>query len=191
METNPQVKITKLESGASCIPNANLGTSGSIRINVNEILARLAHTANELFLLEWEGNKIPRGASINGKEIAWTQNGVVVSADNQTVGVYERLVEFGGTSGNEQKMIVAILGHKPPKLRLQLPRSAKRASCKWTKPLTANAAEFFVFSSQDQNGRQLPLGSCRFFFYTKLILSISILKSIQLTVLNASSRGSC
>ena len=58
------------------------------------------------FLVEWSGSKIPRGAAIDGVAIAWTQNGMVTGAGGVDLGTYERLVEFGGASGREHKMLI-------------------------------------------------------------------------------------
>ncbi len=58
------------------------------------------------FLIEWTGNKIPRGASINGVQIGWTQHGIVTGTKGEDLGLYERLVECGGPRGTEQKMLV-------------------------------------------------------------------------------------
>lgn len=108
----PSVTLTKLEqkSDGPIFPHVQLGgkTVGEFNIQfaLNDLLFRIAESATELFLLEWEGDKIPRGVSINGKSIGWTQNGMVNSDRGENIGTYERLVEFGGESGRQQKMIV-------------------------------------------------------------------------------------
>ena len=112
METNPEVKITKLERrpNGSFGPAAKLGAQTAEEIAIQGtatgILRKMADRNKDIFLLEWEGNKIPRGAVINGKPIAWTQHGMVTSDGGENIGVYERTVEFGGASHKEQKMIV-------------------------------------------------------------------------------------
>lgn len=63
-------------------------------------------TGAETYLVEWQGSKIPRGASIHGIAIGWTQNGIVSGTQGENLGTYERLVEFGGESGREHKMLV-------------------------------------------------------------------------------------
>ena len=45
-------------------------------------------------VLQWNGSKIPRGAKVGPDFIGWTQSGMV-SAGGKTVGMYDRLVEFG------------------------------------------------------------------------------------------------
>lgn len=114
MKANPEVKITKLEnrSDSSLGPEAKLGAQTEeqfrIQAKATDLLREIADRAKEVFLLEWEGNKIPRGAVINGNSISWTQHGIVTSAKGEMMGIYERLVEFGGISGKEQKMLVFI-----------------------------------------------------------------------------------
>jgi hypothetical protein len=71
-------------------------------------LTATAKRAKSVFLLEWEGNKIPRDADINGKKVNWTQHGIVTAEDGSDIGTYERTVEFGGASGKEQKMLVFV-----------------------------------------------------------------------------------
>lgn len=56
--------------------------------------------------LEWKGTKIPRGLSINGVPIAWTQHGIVTGENGQRLGTYKRLVEFGGPNHDEHVMLV-------------------------------------------------------------------------------------
>ncbi len=105
----PQVTITDL-SDCDSFPRGkrvNLGNAEAER-GVNALLARLRESASKIFLLKWEGNKIPHGAIIQGKEIAWTQNGIVSSTAREQIGTYERLVEFGGETGNEQQMLVFV-----------------------------------------------------------------------------------
>lgn len=112
MEANPEVKITKLERrpDGSFGPEAKLGAHTdeqvAIQATATGLLQKIAERARGIFLLEWEGNKIPRGAVINGKPVGWTQHGMVRSDQGEDMGTYERTVEFGGASGKEQKMLV-------------------------------------------------------------------------------------
>jgi len=111
-QSYPSVKITKLDKcpDGSVGPNVNLGgqTPEKLRIQqqVNEFLRASASAAKEIFHLEWEGNKVPRGAVVSGNVVAWTQHGRVVSSTGEEIGTYERLVEFGGASGRNQQMLV-------------------------------------------------------------------------------------
>ena len=107
----PHVKITELEEKQEGFcPKVSVGATSAeeihIEMNTKLVLLALASASKKFYLLEWEGNKIPRGAVIEGKTISWTQNGIVMSTDGKQIGTYERTVEFGGPSGREQKMIV-------------------------------------------------------------------------------------
>lgn len=112
MEANPEVKITKLERrpDGSFGPEARLGAQTddqvAIQTTATVLLQKIAGKAKDIFLLEWEGHKIPRGAILNGRSIGWTQHGMVTSDKGENMGTYERTVEFGGASGKEQKMLV-------------------------------------------------------------------------------------
>lgn len=96
--------------GDSFEPEAKLGAQTDEQITIQTtatgLLQKIAERANDIFLLEWEGNKIPRGAIINGRSIGWTQNGIVVSDQGENMGTYKRTVEFGGANKSEQKMLV-------------------------------------------------------------------------------------
>ena len=74
--------------------------------NVNNLMSQIRKSDGRRFILSWEGNKVPRGARVLDHEIAWTQNGQVLTTDGKDIGTYDRLVEFGGTTGKEQKMVV-------------------------------------------------------------------------------------
>ena len=58
------------------------------------------------FLLNWEGPRIPFGAQVAETEVAWIENGYAKSRDEEVVGIYRRLVKFGGPSGRQHTMIV-------------------------------------------------------------------------------------
>jgi hypothetical protein len=58
--------------------------------------------------LKWEGTKIPKGAFIEGIEIAWTQNELATDVDGKRIGTYIRLVEFGGRTGGEHQMLIFV-----------------------------------------------------------------------------------
>lgn len=60
----------------------------------------------EPFVLHWTGHKIPRGYKVNGVEIGWTQNGLVVGINKENLGTYERTLEYGGPNKDEHEMIV-------------------------------------------------------------------------------------
>lgn len=75
-------------------------------MNVNNLLKCIREHETRVFLLQWEGNKVPRGVEILGHVIAWTQHGRVLDSDAKQFGTYDRLVEFGGGSGREQQMLI-------------------------------------------------------------------------------------
>lgn len=112
--TTPQVQVLKLEGTVNhgLYPHVNLGTrtegQAAMQQLVEAHLQARAARSKHVFLLEWEGNKIPRGAVIKGHSIGWTQNGIVTSEQGQTIGVYERLIEFGGDGGRDQKILVFV-----------------------------------------------------------------------------------
>ena len=73
---------------------------------VNGLLSRMQQNSGRVFVVSWEGSKIPRGAEILGHRIGWTQHGVVTAEDGTRMGTYERTKEFAGASGKEQEIIV-------------------------------------------------------------------------------------
>jgi len=73
---------------------------------VDAQIARLRGQGGLRFLLTWTGSKVPRGANVFGHIVMWTQNGQVTTQTGIDIGTYDRLVEFGGPSHNEQMMIV-------------------------------------------------------------------------------------
>lgn len=82
--------------------------AGSREDMVNQILSQFRSQSDRVFELTWEGNKVPRGAIILGREIAWTQHGRVVAEGGEMIGTYQRLIEFGGPDGVTQKMRVYV-----------------------------------------------------------------------------------
>ncbi len=111
--SNPIVTVTKLDKrpNGSGDPTANLGVSSTlnqvvVQLTTNQLLKKMAEAAKEFFLLEWVGSKIPRGAVISGHTVVWTQNGVVTAEGGGIIGTYHRVVECGGPSGQDQKMLV-------------------------------------------------------------------------------------
>lgn len=73
---------------------------------INAILTEMKGSCKRAYVLRWEGNKVPRGAVVGDETLAWTQNGCAHNQSGDIVGTYERIVEFGGDSGNEQVMVV-------------------------------------------------------------------------------------
>jgi len=83
----------------------SLGDS-KVELAINYIQGVSRDQATQVFLLSWEGNKIPRGIVINDSIIDYTQNGIVSSAEGEMMGTYDRIEEFGGDSGRLQRMVV-------------------------------------------------------------------------------------
>lgn len=88
--------------------------SPELETKVQNLLSRKREGAR-VFVLSWEGNLIPRGAVVMDREIVWIQHGVVMAApldpgasDDEQIGSYSRLVEWGGESGKEQKVLLFI-----------------------------------------------------------------------------------
>jgi hypothetical protein len=105
----PNVKVTDISHllGEELPLNkqVHLGNP-NVDARVNTILTAAKGYAKHAYLLNWEGNKVPRGAVVGDETLAWTQNGCAHNQSGQIVGTYDRVVEFGGDSGKEQVMIV-------------------------------------------------------------------------------------
>lgn len=84
--------------------------SSALRLEwkIDELLADIKDSAELIFLLTWEGNKVPRGAKVFDFEIAGTQHGQVLSSTGEDIGSYDRIEQFAGPDHNQQKMIVYI-----------------------------------------------------------------------------------
>lgn len=108
---HPEVTVTDVTATPKAEEKGSGVNLGDTELNkvAKGMIARWRERARKIFHLKWEGSKIPRGAMIDGTEIGWAQNGQVVGVDGKTIGVYDRLVEFGGTSGKEQQMLIFVL----------------------------------------------------------------------------------
>ena len=85
--------------------SVNLGDQ-KLNSILNASLQQARGNGGRRFYLKWNGSKVPRGAEICGHILAWTQHGRVITDQNQDIGTYDRLIEFGGPSKEEQHMIV-------------------------------------------------------------------------------------
>ena len=47
------------------------------------------------YSISWIGSKIPRGASIDGIQIGWTQHGIITGVGGENLGFYDRVFEGG------------------------------------------------------------------------------------------------
>ena len=86
-------------------PSAHIGRPAPM---LDDCLRAVTAKSTSVFFLRWKGSKIPRGAVIRGRVVAWTQNGVVTDEKGEMIGTYSRLVEFGPE--NEQQMVVYCIG---------------------------------------------------------------------------------
>ena len=80
--------------------------------NIAPIIRQVRQRQRRVFELTWQGNKVPRGAEVLGKKIAWTQHGVVTAEGGEMIGTYERIEEFGGETGKSQRMHVYVTSPK-------------------------------------------------------------------------------
>lgn len=81
---------------------------------VDDLLYRIGaskrqNTNCRVYLLMWEGNKIPFGERIEGLTIAHTQDGEVTFQNTRHVASYRRIVEFGGPNRSEHRILVFLL----------------------------------------------------------------------------------
>lgn len=67
----------------------------------------LSDQAKNHFVLEWRGSKIPRGATIGGIKIGWTQHGMISGESGEDLGTYKRSVEFGGEHRDAHIMTIS------------------------------------------------------------------------------------
>lgn len=70
------------------------------------LLGKIAEEAGGGYRLRWRGSKIPRGATVGGVSIGWTQNGIVTGTGGERLGTYERVVEWGGPGRDEHEIMI-------------------------------------------------------------------------------------
>ena len=107
--------VRSLLADGKVVKGIKLGTdeSSTLDIKLTEMMAQDLHrelmrVSDKAYLLIWEGNKVPRGAEISGHKIGWTQNGQVLSDEGKQIGVYDRIMEYGGDQGKTQQMIIFV-----------------------------------------------------------------------------------
>jgi hypothetical protein len=76
--------------------------------HLEDRLATYRNHASAVFLVEWRGDRSPRGVKLGELAIGWTQNGVVTDLESRIMGTYEHLVESGGPNGRNQEMVVFV-----------------------------------------------------------------------------------
>lgn len=88
-----------------------LGTKDDFRQNEASVMVNSRPTGKS-YRVRWKGSNVPKGAIIEGFEIAWTQNGVVHS-NGKIIGRYERIVD---DPHNGSEMIITLFYAVPQKL---------------------------------------------------------------------------
>lgn len=67
---------------------------------MSELIARslidTLMSRGHLYVMQWRGTKIPRGATIGGAEVGWAQHGIISGKQGQKLGYYKRDIQFGG-----------------------------------------------------------------------------------------------
>ena len=96
-------KVTKINTQPRRRAEIDLGEAEMSHILTN-LLNRLSEDA-DVYLVEWSAkSRVPRGAIIAGREVAWTQHGLVRQKGGDIIGYYERLVD--DLTKETQKMLV-------------------------------------------------------------------------------------
>ncbi len=101
----PEVDVKLLDVGEALEAMSGDGMVGLL-------IEKSIETQQKQYRLSWKGNKVPRGAIVNSREIAWTQHGMVRDSCGTVIGYYERLVEWGGDDKQDQVMLIAMLPSK-------------------------------------------------------------------------------
>jgi len=69
------------------------------------LLAVSAASAEKVYLLKWQGGRVPRGAQVGGFIIEWTQGGMVVDEQSKTIATYERIVDHIGNPPKNEMVV--------------------------------------------------------------------------------------
>ena len=108
---NSDVAITDITG----MPLAELEEFGARlgAIDLKEIIDKeITHwnpAPNKILHLQWEGDILPSGASIDDKLIGSIRNGQVMDFMGDIIGICKRLVNCGGANNNEQQLLVFVL----------------------------------------------------------------------------------
>lgn len=73
---------------------------------IDDIQTACKRAARRVFELTWQGSRTPRGTVIIGKEIGFTQHGIVADPSGKHIGTYERLQDGAGPTSDRHRMIV-------------------------------------------------------------------------------------
>lgn len=74
-DRDPEVAVKRLDVGEAAEAMSGGGMVG--------LLMELP--TNKYYMLKWKGGKVPRGVVVDGYEIAWTQHGIVRSAEGKVL----------------------------------------------------------------------------------------------------------
>ena len=102
-----------LLSGAPVTSDFGARATGSLNTAMTEtghedILRRYRQQTDRSYILEWTGDRTPRGAIVGGHIIEWTQNGMVRNVYNEDIGTYERLIDGDCITSKDHKMAVML-----------------------------------------------------------------------------------
>ena len=104
-------KVTKLNTQPQRRAEIDLGA-----VATSQLVARLLNQLSEeadVYVVEWSAkSRVPRGAILAGREVAWTQHGIVRQKGGEVIGYYERLID--DLTKETQKMLVWV---PPPQSR--------------------------------------------------------------------------
>lgn len=87
-------KVTEIDNDAhtDCVPE-NSPFSDMPNADFLQFMFAKINQQRKAYSLEWHGDRVPTGAVVNGKTIAWTQHGMVRDEAGETIGTYERVVD--------------------------------------------------------------------------------------------------
>ncbi|HSW80737.1 MAG TPA: hypothetical protein VLG47_08210, partial [Candidatus Saccharimonadales bacterium] len=86
------------------LPLAGIDDVG-VKAQIAQLLEAHQASAESAHLLSWNGGMVPRGAVVNGQEIAGMQNGQVVATDGSMIGTYARVVTPKGDSLRNEVLV--------------------------------------------------------------------------------------
>ncbi len=117
MQQNSEIKVTQITCGAGgkfvypldLSPEARTQENLSAQVRIRTQLIQFANRATKAFLLEWEGNRCPVGATIGTSNIARLKEGRVLDENDNRIGVYERIMDSAGDKRLSQKVLVFVI----------------------------------------------------------------------------------
>lgn len=91
----------------SVVRQLNASERGDLPEAAKQLLTELRAREQKSYRLHWTGTKVPRGATIDGQPISWTQHGIVYVKDGTTKGYYTRVQEWSGQNQDEHEMLIS------------------------------------------------------------------------------------